>query len=175
MEHFTAYLGEQWLIHDEFRSSTDPDMIKLWTWHALEELEHKAVAFDVHALVSKNAHRERIFAGPLVLAALLPGIVVSLGWIVAKQGEAFNIREHRRGLRALIGRQGFLTPIFKHLPEFFAKDFHPEQQDTHALEKIWRERLFGYKGEALSWFTNREAVLKTVVPRRVRTGLRNIA
>nr|WP_317622487.1 MULTISPECIES: metal-dependent hydrolase [unclassified Ketobacter] len=32
----------------------DPDALKLWLWHALEENEHKAVAFDVYQQVSGN-------------------------------------------------------------------------------------------------------------------------
>lgn len=44
MEHITAVLAEAWLTHDEFRETSDPEVLKLWTWHALEELEHKSVA-----------------------------------------------------------------------------------------------------------------------------------
>lgn len=167
MEHFTAYLGEQWLVHKEFRGSSDPEMIRLWTWHAIEELEHKAVAFDVHELISDNARRERILAAPLVLGALLPGIVFSVAWILARQGEGANIKAHKRGLKALLGKEGFFVPIFKHLPDFFEKNFHPEQQNTHALEKKWRDLMFGEEGEINHWFTNREAVNRSIKPRRV--------
>ena len=61
MEHFTALLAEQLLEDEEFRSLADPEMIKIWQWHALEELEHKAVAYDVYELIG-NSHGERIAA-----------------------------------------------------------------------------------------------------------------
>lgn len=166
MEHFTAHLAEQWLTHTEFRESTDPEVIKLWTWHAIEELEHKSVAFDVHAQVSEHPYVERVLAGPLVLGALLPGIAFSWAWMVARQGEAMDLRGHRRGLKSLLGRQGFITQVLKRVPEYFARDFHPEQQDTRALEEQWRRRLFGEEGELNAYFTNREAVRKTSGPRR---------
>lgn len=160
MEHFTAHLAEQWLTHQEFRSTTDPEVIKLWSWHALEELEHKAVAFDVHAQVSDHAYRERVLAAPLVLGALLPGIAFSLVWITAHHPERGNWREHKRGLKALLGKGGFIRKVLAGVPEYFAKDFHPNQQQTRALEKEWRERLFGEQGELNVSFRNRDAVLK---------------
>ncbi len=158
MEHFTAHLAEAWLTDLEFRKGTDPEMLRLWSWHALEELEHKAVAFDVHRHLSEHEHLERVLAGPLVIGALGPGILFSLVWLVATQGEALNLREHRRGIRALIGRDGFLSRIFPRLPEYTKKDFHPDRHDTRAIEKAWREKLFGSGGELNGMFRNRDAV-----------------
>lgn len=160
MEHFTAHLAEQWLTDDAFRGQADPDVLELWSWHGLEELEHKSVAFDVHSQVSGHPYLERVLAGPLVLGALLPGIAFSIGWLVAKQGEAGNLREHRRGLKALLGKGGFIRKVLARVPEFVAPDFHPEQQDTRALEAEWREKLFGVQGRLLPKFRNRDAVEK---------------
>ncbi len=161
MEHFTAHLAEQWLTHTEFRNSTDPDMIKLWSWHALEELEHKSVAFDVHAKVSSQAYRERLLAAPLTLGALLPGIVFSLVWITAQHPERGDWRAHRRGLRSLLGKGGFIRKVLERVPDYLARDFHPDQQATRSLELEWRERLFGEDGELNAYFSNREKVEKT--------------
>lgn len=166
MEHVTAHLAEQWLTHEEFRSTTDPEMIRLWTWHAIEELEHKSVVFDVHAQISRHPWIERVLAAPLVLGALLPGIAFSWVWITYRQGEALNVREHRRGLKALLGRGGFIRKVLVRMPEYFHRDFHPERQDTRALEQQWRERLFGEDGELNDVFTNRDAVTKASGPRR---------
>lgn len=158
MEHFTAHLAEAWLTDTRFRTGADPEMLRLWSWHALEELEHKEVAFDVHREVSRHEHLERVLAGPLVIAALFPGIAFSLVWLVVKQGEAFSIREHLRGLGALLGRKGFLTNILPKMPAFMKTRFHPDEHDTRAIEKEWRERLFGTGGELNAMFRNREAV-----------------
>lgn len=166
MEHWTATLAEQWLTHTEFRETTDPEILELWTWHALEELEHKSVTFDVHALISKHRYREHLLAAPLVLAALLPGLFFSWGWIVAKHGEALNFRENRRGLKALFGKGGFITKTLQRLPEYFPRDHHPSQMDTTDLEKVWHEKLFGENGDLNPYFRNREAVTKTSMASR---------
>jgi predicted metal-dependent hydrolase len=155
MEHFTAHLAEQWLTDERFRREADPDVLHLWSWHGLEELEHKAVAFDVHVRVSANPYLERVVAGPLVVAALLPGILFSLGWLVVKQGEGRNFAGHRRGLAALLGRKGFILKVLLRMPEYLAPGFHPGHQNTRALEHEWRERLFGSQGAARDRFRNR--------------------
>lgn len=158
MEHFTAHLAEQWLTAEKFQQTSDPEMLKLWYWHALEELEHKSVAYDVFNTVH-GTQRERKLAGLYVGAALLPSIVFSWAWLVAQDKERFNLREHRRGLRELFGRKGFISSILPHMPKFMSYKFHPDQQNTGELEKIWRERLFGEQGELLEEFRNREALV----------------
>lgn len=163
MEHWTATLAEQWLTHTEFRETSDPEVLKLWTWHALEELEHKSVAADVHALISKQRYREHLLAAPLVLAALAPGIFFSWGWIVARHGEALNFRENRRGLKALFGRGGFIARTLERLPEYFQPNHHPSQMGTSDLEKLWHEKLFGENGNLNAYFRNRETVQKALV------------
>ena len=50
-EHFTALLGGYILRHPEVLATLDEDAAKLWVWHAIEEIEHRAVAFDVYQAV----------------------------------------------------------------------------------------------------------------------------
>lgn len=156
MEHFTALLAEQWLTDTRFQSTSDPEMLKLWYWHALEELEHKSVAYDVFERVG-GTRSERLLAGPLVTAALLPGILFSWAWLVAQDRQRLDWRAHRRGLRLLLGKDGFITSILPRMPVFVRAAFHPDQHDTRLLEAIWRERLFGADGELNAVYRNREA------------------
>lgn len=160
MEHVTANLAEQWLDHEKFRATSDTEAIKLWTWHALEELEHKTVVFEVHKAISRFPYLERLLAPPLVVAALLPGILFSWAWILIRQGEAFRLEEHREGINLLFGKNGFLTKVLAHVPDYLARDFHPDERDTKTLENQWRDNLFGAQGQCNAYFTNRDAVLK---------------
>jgi predicted metal-dependent hydrolase len=126
-------------------------------WHALEELEHKSVAYEVFEKM-QGTRQERLLAGPLVVAALLPGIVFSWAWLVAQDRERLNLREHRRGVRELFGRKGFISSLLPKMSLFTRADFHPGKHDTRALEQAWREKLFGSEGELLAEFRNREAL-----------------
>lgn len=158
MEHFTAHLAEAWLTDMDFRAGADPEMLKLWSWHALEELEHKSVAYDVFEQVGGTL-RDRQLAAALVIAAIGLPVLASYGVLVAKEGQLFNLRENRRGIRALFGRRGFISKLMPHMPQFWQQEgFHPRQQNTEALEATWREKLFGRHGELNAELRNREAV-----------------
>lgn len=158
MEHFTALLAERWLTDEEFTRTSDPEMLSLWYWHALEELEHKSVAYDVFVQVS-DSRTERALAGPLVVAAILPGILFSWATILAKEGQLTNVRENLRGARLLFGRGGFLSSLLPKVPVFATERFHPNRHDTRAIEQEWRERLFGSEGVLRDAVRNRSAIV----------------
>lgn len=147
MEHFTAIFGESFLRSRQFRDTCEPESLKLWTWHALEELEHKSVAYDVYTQVS-NSWRLKLQAGPLVAAALVPIIIGSLVAILAhdNQLQKRHIKSHLKGAAMLFGKHGLLKHVPRRLPDFFKRNFHPTQDDTRSLEQQWRENLFGSQG-----------------------------
>jgi uncharacterized protein len=47
-EHYTAVMSEVILERPETSEAMPPMMRRIWRWHALEETEHKAVAFDLY-------------------------------------------------------------------------------------------------------------------------------
>ena len=157
MEHFTALLAEQLLEDPQFRSKADPEMIKLWQWHALEELEHKAVAYDVYELVG-NSQRERAVAAAAVAVTLVPAALASWAWLVVQEGKATDLKDVRRGLKLLLGRGGFVTRILPKMGLFHKKNYHPAKHDTRALEAKWREIFFGDGGLLATELKNREAI-----------------
>lgn len=157
MEHFTAALAEQLLTDEKFRAKADPEMLKIWQWHALEELEHKSVAYDVYNLVG-NQRLERALAFPLVIATIAPAVLLSWGWLLAREGKLTDRRDVGRGLGFLVGRKGFITRILYKMPSFTYREFHPAHHDTRALEREWREILFGKEGQLNAEFRNRSAL-----------------
>ncbi len=156
MEHFTALLAEQLLTDEAFRAEADAELITLWQWHALEELEHKAVAYDVYESVG-NSQAERAVATVASLAVLLPMLGITWSWMVYKEGQLGNLKDNLAGLNMLFGRRGFVTRILPRMPEFLGKRFHPRQHDTQALETFWRDALFGAGGTLHTRYRNREA------------------
>ena len=156
MEHFTALLAEQLLEDEEFRSLADPEMIKIWQWHALEELEHKAVAYDVYELIG-NSHGERIAAAAASVVVLIPMMGVTWAWMLAKDGKLGDVKDNVDGLKMMFGRNGFVSRILPRMPEFIGRRFHPDDHDTKALEEAWRDRLFGEGGQLFEAYKNRAA------------------
>ena len=58
-EHLTAILADDLLRHKDHFKGSDENIAKLWKWHAIEETEHKAVAFDVHMAVGGTIQERR--------------------------------------------------------------------------------------------------------------------
>jgi predicted metal-dependent hydrolase len=153
MEHFTAHLAEVWLTNKELARSSDAEMLQLWYWHALEELEHKSVAYDVFELVG-GTQRERKQAGWLVGIFVMLPVMASWLHLLLKEGQLFNLKENRRGFQALFGRGALISSVLRHMPKFWRRKFHPRQQATEALEASWRERLFGHEGSLAAQYKN---------------------
>ena len=146
LEHFTAILAEQLLQRDDQRDDIHESVRGLWVWHALEESEHKAVAYDVYqALGGDYPLRVVVMATTtLVFFAELINVHVRL---LRARGELGN-RSGWAGLRRrLWGRQGLLRPLVPAYLDYYRRDFHPDDRDTSALLRTWQERLFGERGE----------------------------
>jgi predicted metal-dependent hydrolase len=162
MEHFTALLAEELLENPQFAAKADPEMIKLWQWHAFEELEHKAVAYDVYDLVG-NSRAERAVAAAAVVITLVPAAFFSWAWLVTREGKATDVKDIRKGMELLFGRQGFVTKVLPKLPLFLSRRFHPAQHDTRALEEKWARIMFGDQGFLNGYFRNRDAVIASPI------------
>src|SRR4051812_15552389 len=46
LEHFTAILAHQLLANHKHLAGAEREAAALWRWHAVEEIEHKGVAYD---------------------------------------------------------------------------------------------------------------------------------
>lgn len=54
IEHLTSIISAEILSNDWHLGNADPELKKIWLWHATEEVEHKAVAFNVWNEATKN-------------------------------------------------------------------------------------------------------------------------
>ena len=77
LEHITAIMADQVLREPECLRGADANMARLWRWHALEETEHKAVAFDVYQQVCGN---RRLLRRAMRLATLFFVLDTPAAW-----------------------------------------------------------------------------------------------
>jgi predicted metal-dependent hydrolase len=136
LEHFTATLAHHLITEPAYLRHAPADIRRLWRWHAGEEIEHKAVAFDLLATVMherppawRYALRTSIYLETLARLArvAIPNYVALCG------GSRF------RALRALaaylLGRPGLLRRMFPDLLIFLRPGFHPWQiEDAHLVD-----------------------------------------
>jgi uncharacterized protein len=140
LEHLTAIGAEDLLERGHSLDRANPVMAKLWRWHAVEETEHKAVAFDVYAQVAGT--------GPVgYLRRVITMLSVSTGmtlmtWtflLVAlwRNGKLFDLRGWGRLLYWLWINPGTLSRQFPRYWQYFRPGFHPWQIDNYHQVERW--------------------------------------
>ncbi len=142
LEHFTATMAAQLLKREDLTiQMQSPKMYKLWMWHAIEENEHKNVAYDVY---------QKVYGGYFtrVLVMMLTTLMFFgvIGWfqldLLRKDGQLFNWRSWKHGLGTLFGlRKGFFTRLLLPYLDYYRPGFHPSDHDTAKLEKYWKDKL----------------------------------
>jgi predicted metal-dependent hydrolase len=139
LEHYTAMLADYVLRHPDFLAGAEPRLRTLWTWHAAEETEHKAVAYDVY----------RAAGGGYAKRALWYLHVSLVFWIDTSMQTLHNLRRdgalRRAGTwtsaaRTWFGRQGLAWHLLRPGLDYLSPRFHPWQHDNRALLRMWLER-----------------------------------
>jgi len=146
LEHFTATLAELVLSSEEVRRLFGhPAVRDLFVWHALEESEHKAVAFDVFRAVG-GTERLRISTMNLICVGFVLGTTVQVVASLLADPATYRRGNLRRSVRHL--RQSPLADrgLWHQLRQYNRRDFHPDDRDTSALVEEWRTTLFGEHG-----------------------------
>lgn len=137
LEHFTALLGHILLERPELLEGADPTMAALWRWHAAEENEHKAVAFDVY-LAAGGTYGERV---RVMLGATLvfwAKVIEHQARLMHADGDLLSWREHARLQRFLWIAPGALPPMWRLWLTWFRRDFHPNDLDASEALAAWR-------------------------------------
>lgn len=136
LEHLTAIMAADLLKNPEVMAGSEPGYRRLWRWHALEETEHKAVAFDVWKTVMPNtlgSYIKRCW-GLIQTSWFFWLFTAIFHW---KMSKAARPREsHWRGYLRLFGFL-FVKPAawLALAPAWFAyfkPGFHPWQHDNRA-------------------------------------------
>ena len=145
LEHFTAMLAEGLLRDSRLRDSLDEKVRPLWLWHALEESEHKAVAFDVYKTAG-GGYVRRVLIMLLTTAFFfgVQGIVHAR--MMATRGILWKPWRWVRGATRFWIYPGYLTRLVPAYLSYFRPGFHPNDRDTNELLASWRNSLFGDGG-----------------------------
>ncbi|MBA0052744.1 metal-dependent hydrolase [Streptomyces sp. AJS327] len=137
IEQFTAVLGD-WVLRADGLDRADPDavMLDLLRWHGAEEVEHRAVAFDLfqHCGGDGLPRYTRRVAGMAVTA---PVIVWLWAWGASYlirhdpllDGRArYSLRAHNRAVA-----KGLLPgwrELFSAIPRYLRPSYHPSREGS---------------------------------------------
>lgn len=148
LEHGTATATRRLLTSEELQSMlTDPNVRGILNWHALEELEHKSVLFDLYQHKGGSELVRVVVVGLPTVLLFYPFL---FGLTLASAlGDPAARRQPMKFLRDLISvLRGPLGPgVILELGEFLKPGWHPEDIDTEDLVQEWQLKLFGANGD----------------------------
>lgn len=140
IEHFTAVLG-QWILRSEGldRAGADPVMMDLLRWHGAEEVEHRAVAYDVFDhLDGRYGRRMRTMATVVPIMAWLWKRGVT--YLMTADPTVTDVRPRVRDLVRASRADMFPTvrDLTSAVPRYLRPTFHPSREGSlrPALEYI---------------------------------------
>ena len=139
VEHFTASFGES-LLEGRILKNIDGPIGKLWQWHALEELEHKSVAFDVYEQIG-GSHEMRTRVMRLAMVTLLIDTLRVTFKILRHDKQMWTWSTLKGLSKFLFSKTGFIRAHVPAYKDFFRKDFHPWDRDNRDLLEQWQGKL----------------------------------
>jgi uncharacterized protein len=137
LEHFTAILAHQLLADPRHLEGADRETAELWRWHAVEEIEHKGVAYDTWLHATRHWPR---FKRWKVKARVM--LLVTRNFLVdrtqgalelMRQDGVTGVRAWRLLLAYLWIKPGMFRKIAGAWLSFFLPGFHPWNLDDRHL------------------------------------------
>ena len=132
VEHFTAMMAEEFLLKFNALDEMDPRMAPIWAWHAIEEAEHKAVAFDVYKAIG-GSEFVRV-TEMMAVSVLFPLFsTIHLVQLMKEAGELGNVKAWAQGLNYFFGYPGVFRKLMPAYFKFYSPNFHPWNTDSRGL------------------------------------------
>ncbi len=135
-EHFTAIVAQLVLTDPRMIAGANRRLSALWRWHALEETEHKAVAFDVY----ETAMGRGLKAYALRTSGMVLTTVGFMALVLYYQQQLLKADEHSSRWQGIGGFANFLFGAPGLLPRlalpwlaYFRPGFHPWDHDNRYL------------------------------------------
>ena len=141
LEHFTAILAHELLAGPRHLQGAEQEAADLWRWHAVEEIEHKGVAYDTWLHATRKWPR---FTRWKLKARVM--LLVTRNFLVDRTAGALELmrQDGVTGLRAwrlllsyLWARPGMFRKIAGAWLSFFAPGFHPWNVDDRHLLRAY--------------------------------------
>jgi predicted metal-dependent hydrolase len=137
LEHYTAMLAQMMLRDRRYWRNVPAEDVAMWSWHAIEEIEHKGVAYDTWLHATRDWTRWKRWK----VKAIMMLLVSRTFWLRRIEGTLELLAQDGiTGARAkwgvfwyLLGRPGIVRRLIPAWISFFLPGFHPWNHDDRAL------------------------------------------
>lgn len=149
LEHYTATLAELLLTDDQMLDLLGrSDVRQILLWHAFEECEHKAVAFDVYQAVG-GTERTRLRAMRIATVIFLAEMVIQTVRSMARDRASYNPRRLLASLNDFRKSPLLSAATRCRIAAYTRPGFHPDDWDSTEILDHWSKELFDADGAQL--------------------------
>ncbi|MFZ6743143.1 metal-dependent hydrolase [Undibacterium sp. JH2W] len=135
-EHFTAIFADATLSEPSWIGDAEEPLKTLWTWHSIEETEHKSVAYDTyHAIGGGYIRRIAWFLYVTMLFSF--DTAVQTMHCLYKDGQLFKPRTWWQALKYCLRPRGLLWFSLPHYLAYFKPGFQPWDRENLHLTDQW--------------------------------------
>jgi predicted metal-dependent hydrolase len=137
LEHYTAILAAELIRNPKHLEGADQANGDLWRWHALEEIEHKGVAYDTYLHATRGMSRWKRWK----IKSLTMLLISFTFWkhriegtldLMAQDGVS-GWRAKAMVAKYLLVSPGLVTRMIPAWTIYFLPGFHPWNHDDRAL------------------------------------------
>ena len=148
LEHFTAIFAHELLAEPRHLDPAEAEAAAMWRWHAIEEIEHKGVAYDTWLHATRHwprGKRWKVKAKVMLNATYNFVVHRTLGAIeLLRQDGITGARAWLGLLWFMWGRPGMMRKVFSAWASFFMPGFHPwDIDDRYLIKRYEAEAMRG--------------------------------
>lgn len=158
-EHLTALMAHGF-FSDNLMEKADPRIRAMYAWHAVEEIEHKAVAYDVLTKIAKANYFTRILSFMLVTFTFPFHVFMIMKHMFRIDGVKNRPLVWIKGLWWLYGWKGLYPRLIPHYLAYFLPFFHPWKHGDMDIYNLWVKEFEAHRGDAIA---AGDAVMASVV------------
>jgi predicted metal-dependent hydrolase len=148
-EHMTALMAHGFFGTDMF-ADADPRIRAMYAWHAVEEIEHKAVAYDVYDKVARGGYWKRVLSMLQVSLTFPLHVFMIMNHMFKVDGVKNQFRMWVRGLWWLYGPSGLYPRLLPHYLTYFKPGFHPWKHGDMGIYRQWVDAFNARGGDAIA-------------------------
>ncbi len=136
-EHLTAISSDLFLREPMLFKNVEPSHAAIWRWHCIEEIEHKAVAFDVFQALNGN-YFVRVISMLIITIQFTFSYTSPIFTMMKKDKNCFNMRFYYNALKFYWGKHGVCRKLLKPYFDYFKPSFHPNKHENYELIEQWK-------------------------------------
>ncbi len=145
LEHFTSIIAHSLFDKRDVMKEADHRVRAMYAWHAIEEVEHKGVAYDVMIDYAKVGYFKRIGAllhatwmFPMVISRIQRELLIADGFSLPQRAKLLA-----KGVVWLFRPGGLLQPMYKSYIGYYKPGYHPWHEAEQTGYEEWLRAFNG--------------------------------